>query len=108
MTNETKLIVVSLSIQPILSLAVNYDLKPNECAAKLSGYFKELGADLVLDMSIADDLALLECQREFIRRYRSKVNDGVDNALPMLSSSCPGMNCFYLIIKALYSQFQVD
>lgn len=77
-------------MQPILSLAVNYNLSPNECAAKLSGYFKQLGADLVVDMSIVEDFALLESQREFIRRYRSKENDGIKNVLPMLASSCPG------------------
>lgn len=87
---ETKLIVVSVSIQPILSLAVSFNLKPNECAAKLSGYFKRLGADLVVEMSIADDFALIEAQKEFIRRYRSNVNDKVCNVLPMLASSCPG------------------
>lgn len=72
-------------------MAVNYDLKPNECAAKLAGYFKHLGADFVIDTSIADDFALIEAQKEFVRRYRSKENDGVGNALPMLASSCPGL-----------------
>lgn len=83
--------MVSVSIQPILSLAVNYNLKPNECAAKLAGYFKRLGADMVVDMTVADDFALLEAQREFIRRFRSKENDGIANVLPMLASSCPGL-----------------
>lgn len=42
-------------------------------------------------MSIADDFALIEAQREFVRRYRSRENDGVVNVLPMLASSCPGI-----------------
>lgn len=74
-----------------MSLAVNYNLKPNQCAAKLAGYFKHLGADIIVDMTIADDFALIEAQKEFIRRYRSKENDGVTNVLPMLASSCPGI-----------------
>ncbi|CAH0554456.1 unnamed protein product [Brassicogethes aeneus] len=93
-TSEAKLIIVSISIQPILSLAVRYNLTPNECAARLAQYFKQLGADLVVDMTIADDFALLESQREFVRRYRSTENDGVKNVLPMLASSCPGWVCY--------------
>lgn len=85
-----KLIIVSISIQPILSLAVCYNLTPNDCAAKLARYFKNLGADIVVDMSIADDFALLESQKEFVRRIRATESDGVKNVLPMLSSSCPG------------------
>lgn len=74
-----------------MSLAIRYNLSPNDCAAKLAQYFKQLGADMVVDMTIADDLALLESQKEFIRRYRSTESDGVKNLLPMLASSCPGM-----------------
>lgn len=86
--------MVSLSIQPILSLAIRYDLPPNECAARLAGYFKYLGADMVVDMSICDDIALLENQREFVRRFRSKESDGIKNVIPMLASSCPGWVCY--------------
>lgn len=86
-----KLIIVSLSIQPILSLAVRFNLSPNDCAAKLVQYFKNLGADMVVDMSIADDLALLESQTEFVKRIRASENDRVQSAIPMLASSCPGL-----------------
>lgn len=91
---DAKLIIVSVSIQPILSLAITYNLSPNDCAAKLAQYFKQLGADMVVDMTIADDLALLESQKEFIRRYRATESDGVKNILPMLASSCPGWVCY--------------
>jgi len=51
-----------------------------------------LGADLVLDMMVADDFALLESQREFVERYRASEECGNKNkSLPMLASSCPGM-----------------
>ncbi|RZC37495.1 Fe hyd lg C, Ank 2 and/or zf-C3HC4 3 domain containing protein [Asbolus verrucosus] len=92
--SEAKLIIISLSIQPILSIANYYDLPPNDCAAKLVTYFKNLGADMVVDMTIADDFALLESQREFIRRFRATESDGVKNVLPMLASSCPGWVCY--------------
>ncbi|CAG9835690.1 unnamed protein product [Diabrotica balteata] len=88
-SNDIQIVIVSLSIQPILSLAVRYNLKPDECAAKLCQYFKQLGADMVVDMTTADDLAILEAQKEFIRRYRATHSDGVKNILPMLASSCP-------------------
>lgn len=90
-----KLIVVSVSIQPILSLAILYNLSPNDCAAKLVQYFKNLGADMVIDMSIADELALLESQKEFVKRFRITQNDGIKNVIPMLASSCPGNKYSY-------------
>jgi hypothetical protein len=52
-----------------------------------------LGADLVLDMTIADDFALLESQREFVQRYRAvEEGDHTSKSLPMFASSCPGKN----------------
>ncbi|XP_063225793.1 probable cytosolic Fe-S cluster assembly factor v1g210509 isoform X2 [Bacillus rossius redtenbacheri] len=93
---EAKLLVVSLSVQPVLSLAARYGLSPGECAERLSGYFKSLGADLVLDSTVADDLALLESQREFVERFQA-AQEGPENAatqLPMLASSCPGWVCY--------------
>jgi iron only hydrogenase large subunit-like protein len=51
-----------------------------------------LGADLVLDMTVADDFALLENQREFVERYRAAEEAAnASKFLPMLASSCPGM-----------------
>lgn len=92
--SETKLIIVSVSIQPVLSLAVRYNLSPNEAAARLAGFFRHLGADMVVDMTAAENLALLESQKEFVRRYTSARNDGIKNILPMLASSCPGWVCY--------------
>lgn len=73
---------------------------------------------MVVDMSIAEDFALLESQREFVRRYRSRETDGVKNVLPMLASSCPGkfqccclvfcfdfdrqFDCFAIVISVLF------
>jgi iron only hydrogenase large subunit-like protein len=57
-----------------------------------TGYFRILGADLVLDMTVADDFALLESQREFVERYRAvEEAANTSESLPMLASSCPGM-----------------
>lgn len=90
--NACKHIVVSISVQPILSLAERYGLEPREAALKLAGYFIQLGADAVLDMTAADDFALIESAKEFLDRYKSS-QEGVKNQLPMLSSSCPGEIC---------------
>lgn len=92
--DEAKIIIISISVQPVLSLAYRYDLSPNDCAGKLATYFKMLGADMVVDMTIADDFALIEAQKEFIRRYRAAECDGAKNVLPMLASSCPGWVCY--------------
>ncbi|CAH2074676.1 unnamed protein product, partial [Iphiclides podalirius] len=93
-TNDVSLVVVSLSPQPVLSLAVRYKLSPDDATKKLVGYFKSLGADLVLDMTIAEDLCLLEAQQEFLQRYREQQTDPKSQHLPMLSSSCPGWVCY--------------
>ncbi|CAH0406693.1 unnamed protein product [Chilo suppressalis] len=88
-TKDVSLIVISLSPQPVLSLAVRYNLSAEEATKKLAGYFKSLGADMVLDMTIAEDLSLLEAQQEFLERYQNQQNDPTSKNLPMLSSSCP-------------------
>lgn len=81
--------MVSLSVQPILSLAQRYELAPEQALRKLAGFFYQLGADTVLDMTIADDFALLEAAKEFVERYKAS-KEGAKDQLPMLSSSCPG------------------
>lgn len=54
-----------------------------------TGYFRKLGADLVVDTKIADDLALIEGRNEFIERFNTN-----RQTLPMLASSCPGFVCY--------------
>lgn len=85
---NVKFIVITLSQQPLLSLTNKYKLPVNDAAEYLTGYFKELGADLVLNTKIADDFALLESRNEFVERYNN--SNLTKDSLPMLSSSCPG------------------
>lgn len=94
-------IVFTVSQQSILSLAHKYGTtNAEETAKQLTGYLKRLGADLVLDTRIADDLALIESRNEFVERYKTELIDnaggakGVTPSLPMLSSSCPGWVCY--------------
>ncbi|KAK5645559.1 hypothetical protein RI129_006859 [Pyrocoelia pectoralis] len=91
---EAKFIIVSVSVQPLLSLAVRYDMTPEETGSRLAGYFKHLGADMIVDMTVAENFALLESQKEFVHRYLSSTKDNVKNVLPMLASSCPGWVCY--------------
>ncbi|KAM3961776.1 putative cytosolic Fe-S cluster assembly factor GL21135 [Aphomia sociella] len=93
-TKNVSLVVISLSAQPTLSLAARYKLTPEDATKKLAGYFKSLGADLVLDMTVAEDLSLLEAQQEFLQRYNNQQNEPTAKHLPMLASSCPGWVCY--------------
>jgi len=69
------------------------------------GYFKKLGADLVLDLKIAEDLALLESQNEFIERYKSVQVSKDQKMLPMLASSCPGKIIYLFIFTNICLKF---
>ncbi|KAJ8679882.1 hypothetical protein QAD02_015669 [Eretmocerus hayati] len=89
---DAKFIVVSLSVQPILSLAERYKLSPTQTALKLANFFKSMGADMVLDMTVAEDLALIESAKEFVERFKASKDS--KNQLPMLASSCPGWVCY--------------
>lgn len=46
------------------------------------------GVHYVFDTSLAAGFSILECQKEFVQRYRRKHHDS--HALPMFTSSCPG------------------
>ncbi|XP_012539198.1 probable cytosolic Fe-S cluster assembly factor CPIJ010948 [Monomorium pharaonis] len=92
-STNSKYIIVSLSVQPVLSLAQRYELSPEQALSKLAGFFYRLGADTVLDMTMADDFVLLEAAKEFVERYKAS-KEGTKNQLPMLSSSCPGWVCY--------------
>ncbi|XP_053675076.1 probable cytosolic Fe-S cluster assembly factor AGAP009023 isoform X2 [Anopheles nili] len=87
--DEIKFVVFTISQQPILSLARKYNLAPEDTFEHIAGYFKKLGADMVIDTKIADDLALIESRNEFIERYNT-----TRKTLPMLASSCPGWVCY--------------
>lgn len=95
--NEIKTIIFTVSQQSILSLAYKYGVTDvEEIAQRLTGYLKRLGADLVLNTKVADDLSLIESRNEFVERFKSSVlsNEAKSNSLPMLSSTCPGWVCY--------------
>lgn len=87
---DVKTIVFTVSQQSLLSIAKKFQLDAEEAAKHLAGYFKQLGADYVLDTKIADDLALIESRNEFMKRFA----DQKTSKLPMIASSCPGWVCY--------------
>ena len=48
-----------------------------------------MGADLIIEINVAEDLALVEEQLEFMKRYNNYIN-GDKTSLPMMASTCPG------------------
>lgn len=52
------------------------------------GFLKKMGADMIVNMQVAEDFALLESQKEFVERFKS--HNPTNKSLPMLASSCPG------------------
>lgn len=87
---EKKIIVISLSLQAIASIAAKYDLDFQDAAERLSSYFRSIGINYVFDISFARHLSLYESQREFIKRFK----DNSKNKLCMISSICPGFVCY--------------
>jgi len=85
---QIKKIVVSLQIQPIISLAQKFNLSVESTVLKLVKYFKNLGADFVYDLKLAEDMALIEHQRELFEAYNS------GRKKPLISSACPGWVCY--------------
>ena len=63
---KIKKIIVSLQIQPIVSLAQKCNMPVDLTVLKLVKYFKNLGADCVYDLKVAEDIALIEHQRELL------------------------------------------
>lgn len=89
-TDKIRTIVFTVSQQSLLSLAKRFEVTVEEASKHISGYFKSLGADFVLNTKLSDDLALIENRNEFLKRFQSNDN----SELPMLASSCPGWVCY--------------
>lgn len=84
---SVKLIVLSLALQPVLSLAHKFALSPPVLVGKLCGLFKRLGVDMILDVGIAHCFSLTELVSEFVDRVTAQGG-------PLLSSECPGWICY--------------
>ena len=88
-------VVFSLGLQPLLSLSLKYGLAVQETAEKLTSFLKQLGADLVVDLKLAEDWSILELEREFLQRYRDRTSSASKpGTATLLSSVCPGWVCY--------------
>ncbi|CAG02577.1 unnamed protein product, partial [Tetraodon nigroviridis] len=86
--SKHKVLVASICPQSLPFFAVKFGVQVTEAAHKLCGFLKGLGVHYVFDTSLAAGFSILECQKEFVQRYRRKHHDS--QALPMFTSSCPG------------------
>ena len=105
--SEAPFIVFSLALQPLLSIAHKYgmsfkavlsvtstgvsDLSVQSTADRLARFLRSLGADLVLDLKLAEDWSILELQRELLARHRAQE---AARSRTLLSSLCPGWVCY--------------
>ena len=87
---KPKMVVVSLSPQSRIALAVRYGLSSEEAANKIGSFLKYSGVDFVFDTNFARDISLHECSLEFAEYYKSRN----DNNLPLICSACPGWICY--------------
>ena len=85
---HVKVIVLSMQIQPLISLANKLQMTVDETVTKLTSYFKNLGTDYVFDLKVAEDLAMLEHQKELFEYMQSSKKK------PLVSSACPGWVCY--------------
>lgn len=74
-------------IEPALKTLVEMLLSSNRHVLDYHVTFSA-GVHYVFDTSVAAGFSILECQKEFVQRYRRKHHDS--HALPMFTSSCPG------------------
>lgn len=65
-------VVISLSPQPLASLADQFEIPSLQLADMLVSFFGSLGAILIPDDHISSELSLLETASEFVTRFRQK------------------------------------
>ncbi|XP_065303500.1 cytosolic Fe-S cluster assembly factor narfl [Dermacentor albipictus] len=89
---KRKLIVITVAPQVAASFAGKYGVGYEHASARLTGFFKTLGAHYVLDSTFGREFALIEVLRDFLERWARRDSDRT--ALPLLASSCPGFVCY--------------
>ncbi|KAI9190740.1 cytosolic Fe-S cluster assembly factor [Polychytrium aggregatum] len=94
--HDIRTIVISLSPQSRASIAAKHSILPLQTHRRLTAFFKSLGCHYVFDTAFSRDFSLVECSREFVRRFKeSQLASGSSSGvLPMLSSACPGWICY--------------
>jgi iron only hydrogenase large subunit-like protein len=79
--------------------SAKHQLTPQETAEKLAHFLAGLGADLVLDIQVGEQLAIIEQRKEFMEKFENRrsaaaATGGKAAGGPILTSSCPGWICY--------------
>lgn len=88
-TLKNKRIVVSMSLQSVVSLANKFSMEVQETAERIASFLVSIGCDQVYDINLARHLALIESFKEFQQRKAEN-----PSRLPIISSICPGWICY--------------
>lgn len=67
--------IVTIGPQPLTALAHRYHLSDLQMYKKLTTYLHSLGVQHVVDTTGCLDISLLECQHEFVERFRRQKGD---------------------------------
>lgn len=89
---KPKMVVVSLSPQSRIALAVRYGLSSEEAANKIGWFLKYSGVDFVFETNFARDISLHECSLEFVEYFKNRNDD--KHKLPLICGACPGWICY--------------
>ena len=92
-------VVVSLSLQSIVSIAQRWKLEPMKTVARISRRLKRLGVSRVYTHSMATMIALHETYCEWLNKFQAMQEEGEEEkALPsttgLVLSTCPGWVCY--------------
>lgn len=111
-SSKDKKFIALVSPQTRASLAVTYGVTEKEAGwmieqllcgssgirtAKLegeNGHSEVRGFDLVLDTSIAEEIALHYAAEEFLTSLSQPSGEGISKKKPILTSACPGFVCY--------------
>jgi len=91
-SQNKKTIVVSINQQAVSSLAVHYQITPEQTFSKLRTFFKGIGVNYVFALSSMRDISLIEVAKEFVERKRKSMTEKTN--MPMLLGYCPGWVCY--------------
>uniref|UniRef100_A0AC34F4F4 Iron hydrogenase large subunit C-terminal domain-containing protein n=1 Tax=Panagrolaimus sp. ES5 TaxID=591445 RepID=A0AC34F4F4_9BILA len=83
--SDSKIKVVTLSPQAIVSLAVKTGLSPEQVAVGVSNFLKSIGVDYIIDSSIAREITKAQIYEDFKKPGRKG---------PLVTGVCPGVVSF--------------
>uniref|UniRef100_A0A914V2U5 Iron hydrogenase large subunit C-terminal domain-containing protein n=1 Tax=Plectus sambesii TaxID=2011161 RepID=A0A914V2U5_9BILA len=91
---DRRIAVVTVSPQSLSSIAASRRLSLTEAAQLIIAFFKQAGADYVMDSSFARTFSLLATFQEFLDVRQSTENADDSSKRPIFASACPGWICY--------------